>query len=132
MHDHLLGVVTGQKYFTFLSATSVVKLFSLPLYSPARAKLSWEIGSLGFSIWSFHTMVEILKFCPKNIRLFFHPKQVKFYSIRQEKIHLWVVNDKTNIRLKVLNQIFYRFFWLKWLLIVGQNLKFPAIVCRQE
>ena len=71
MHDHLLGVVTGQKYFTFLSATSVVKLFSLPLYSPARAKLSWEIGSLGFSILSFHTMIEILKFCPKIICLFF-------------------------------------------------------------
>ena len=77
-------------------------------------------------------MVEILKFCPKNIRLFFHPKQVKFYSIRQEKIRFWVVNDKTNIRLKVLNQIFYRFCRLKWLLIVGQNLKFPAIVSRQE
>ena len=41
MHDHLLGVVsvTGQKYFTFLSATSVVKLFFLLLYSPGRAKL---------------------------------------------------------------------------------------------
>ena len=83
MHDHLLGVVTGQKYFTFLSATSVVKLFSLPLYSPARAKLSWEIGSLGFSIWSFHTMVEILKFCPKISCLFFHSKQVKFDSTLQ-------------------------------------------------
>ena len=38
MHDHLLGVVTGQKYFTFLSATSVVKLFFPPSLLSCQSK----------------------------------------------------------------------------------------------